>query len=253
MLNGKPKWDVEQQRVTIFRFPGVPVDANAIWHSIVGAEPDDISHKPSAGTTRLEGMYLNQRLILQVDSSRIDVVLAPPISADPIADFQVIGAIDDVLPPFIEAIGKWVSQYSPVLRLALGIVLIERTEGRVASYRRLSEFLPTVSIDAENSSDFTYQINRPKWSKVLPNLKINRLSKWAAMRVVTANFSLPNEIAAGEQILHYPTLDLQAVRLELDINSTQERTDEIPQSLSLDLLKEMADSIQEISLKGDIQ
>ena len=49
---------------------------------------------------------------------------------------------------------------------------------RELGYRELGRFLPAVRLD-EDSSDFSYQINRPRRSTVIPELSVNRLSKWS--------------------------------------------------------------------------
>ncbi|MDQ7034545.1 MAG: hypothetical protein Q9P01_06835 [Anaerolineae bacterium] len=115
-----------------------------------------------------------------------------------------------------------------------------------AGYEKLTELLP-FKIDAENSSDFFYQINRRRNSNTISNLELNRLSKWSVLKLQTA--LIRTDIAAN-QLITLP--EAYACRLELDINTIQNFEGELDQDKLSDLFYELINLGKEIATKGDI-
>ncbi len=117
--------------------------------------------------------------------------------------------------------------------------------------RVLNQLLPKVDIDVEHSSDFFYQINRPRLVQFGDQLsiKINRLSKWSVAAVVShtmtvvANerFQRPSNVVAS--IRNYS-------RAELDL-STDPEVLELPAAQIEAIWEKLVDLAHELLLKGD--
>ncbi len=100
------------------------------------------------------------------------------------------------------------------------------------------------------SSDFSYQINRPRISgSGIPDLKINRLSKWSV-----ASWRL-EEWSLGPQTT-VKTLEGQeafSCRLELDINTAADFSGEITSQSLASIFAEQINLGAEIAEHGDIK
>ena len=101
-----------------------------------------------------------------------------------------------------------------ISRLAFGTVAICPTSSRESGYRELSPYLPTFQLDAEGSSDFSYQINRPRQIAVdKKSCKVNRLGRWS----VSAVRSVQMMLSEGSHPKSHATPAFHAVRVEVDI------------------------------------
>ena len=87
---------------------------------------------------------------------------------------------------FVTLMSRWLEfDTGPSLRrLAFGAVLLHPAENRVEGYRKIQPYLQHVTMQPEESSDFLYQINRPREAEVaISGLQINRVSKWSVGRM----------------------------------------------------------------------
>jgi len=130
---------------------------------------------------------------------------------------------------------RWLAGCPPLQRLAFGAVLTRPVDDLLTGYRQISDYLPFVQLDPESSSDFSYQINRPRNSTVISGLRINRFSRWSVARVFASTFDT--------QI---------GCRVELDINTAQEFQGELPQEKLPVIIQELVDLGKEIAENGDI-
>jgi hypothetical protein len=146
--------------------------------------------------------------------------------------------------PFLEFAPRWLEICPDVQRLAWGPILRLYETDREASYRRLSSFL-NFNLEAETSFDFSYQINRPRNSRVVtgPLLRINRLSRWSAGSSFLV--VLHPTMAAPRRINSF-------CRLELDINTDAENEALLPRESVPALLDELVAMADEILREGDI-
>ena len=107
----------------------------------------------------------------------------------------------------------------------------------------LRGYLPAVEISVD-SSDFLYQINRRRPSRVVDGITLNRLSKWSVQK------------AQGVTVLGDGTVERQPIefscRTELDINSAPEHTDELPKACLQDLFIECVELADELAVRGDV-
>lgn len=120
------------------------------------------------------------------------------------------------------------------------------------SYNRLSYYLP-FDLD-EDSSDFLYQINRPRKISSVESFEcsVNRLSKWSASKWSVSLFA--GSGSDPSQLTQYITKPTQfAVRLELDINTAADFVGELDSEKLPHIFRELVELGKEIANKGDIK
>ena len=108
-----------------------------------------------------------------------------------------------------------------------------------------------MKLDPENSSDFSYQINRPRVSATgITDLQLNRLSRWSAVRLS----GILVQITAGQPTARVfeSRNELYACRIELDINTSQTFTAALPQEQLSARVEELVKLGAEIAANGDI-
>ena len=91
-----------------------------------------------------------------------------------------------MLPRFIELMHRWLDLRDrfEIQRLALGVVLTHQQDERLEGYERLRRYLAhTLILDPARTRELLLQINWPTESNVLPQLTVNRLSKWTVLGV----------------------------------------------------------------------
>jgi hypothetical protein len=236
--------------VTLFAQAGVELPASDWWLAVVGEPPESKTERLRESLQTMEGHLGKAKLILNVLASRVDWI----VGFDPNLDQELnespnVGPYPDVLESFGGKIFPWLKSGPAVIRLAWGATLKQPMADRVAGYRKLQEYLPSLKLDPENSSDFQYQINRPRKSKVVEGLTLNRLQKWG----VLAFHSLQFQVGATQaQIQRRLDQVLHACRVELDINTAEDRTEVLPKERVGDLLQELVGLGDEIVTRGDI-
>ena len=163
-------------------------------------------------------------------------------------NIKTLGLFDDVIKIFLTPIQEWNNLDSAPIsrRIAFGALLIQNVENKKRSYEKLSSYLPYVKLDVEKSSDFFYQINRPRESLVVEGLSINRLSKWSAIQQQLVSV----ELISGSRQISDPSY---ACQLELDINTSQKRDVDIDREVEYELFRELMEFGKEISVEGDIE
>lgn len=240
-------WQTESLRSTAFPSSVVRIDNVNWWQELIGEPPENRVIRAREGVQQDEGRFENGRLVLGVRPTRFDWLYTVGTDTEPTQ--QWVGPFDDSINLFLDLMSRWFDVCPPSKRLALGIVLTLPVPDRVAGYQILSEYLPHIKFDSEGSSDFLYQINRPRKSQIdIPGLRINRLSKWAVARHGQGNIEISPDIQAS----FVPTSESFACRLEMDINTVPEPQVEIPKSKYMDVFREFVDLAKEILSRGDV-
>jgi hypothetical protein len=236
-------WQAEFLRATAFSNDVIPPSyVDELWKKVVNTDAESVTRKPALGTFSASGTINNATLTLSISPGRIDWVATP----------------SNVEAALVEGMGKYVPQDElfgdrlsawfqfpglAINRLAFGALLRLPVATRVAAYKALGEFLPRIKPDPDTSRDFLYQINRPRESKVVAGLTMNRLTKWAAVEL---NVGL---IGSNKTIV--PTL--QFVRLELDISTDKDWERDLSRDKGLrPLYREMQSLSQELAREGDV-
>ncbi len=242
------EWQSETLRLTAFPVGGSPeLTPDAWWSGVVGDTPEKQTIEPKKGMLLEEGSHQDGKLTLKVDPIRIDWLFGSLDARMSELELPSVGRFSETCDMFVELMGHWFSMETcPSLRrLAFGAVLLNPVESREEGYRRLDPHLPKVSLDPEGTSDFAYQINRPRESGD-GTIMINRLSKWsvAALRFATIEVStLP---------LHGPVVEHFACRLQLDINTPPDLEVELSCEILPSLFLELVNLGKEIAEKGDL-
>jgi len=238
-------WKVLSLRTTAFYLPNEKVDPAGWWFELMESSPDAELRKPKEGVVRLEGSIENRKRSITTSPGRVDFRLEnDDVGGDP---FCPLGAPEDVCPGFIQ-ISKsllGLASFPAVNRLAFGSVMDLPVREREDGYRQLSAYLP-FEIDASNSRDFLYRINRPRQSRTAEGLIVNRVSVWTVrmLRKTQLTVSAPGHIV----FLKDNSAPTYACRVELDINTDAEYTG----ALSAAILEELVDLAREIYAKGEV-
>ena len=246
-------WEVEQERVTLFLFPGLEVNSDAVWKAITDTAPDEVTNRPALRTTTMVGDFESGKLTLNATSQRVDIIYSPNPNfheVNPSKGFAVLGARGALGKTFVDAVSKCFPDCPKATRLAYGATMLKILPSKKESYEALASLLPSVKLDTENSSEFQYSINRPRMSKISPELKINRISKWNGLKVSLASFNFSGQ--ANVQI-SAPDFIEHAARLEVDISTDEEKTDEILSVNIVNFLNEMYEMAEEICISGDVK
>jgi len=245
-------WETESLRFTAFPAPASPIEDVGWWQSLVGQPPEVEVMRPREGGRRAEGAFETGRLILETLPIRIDLHLMPsPEQIPTTVGFLKIGKFIEMLEPFVQVVNRWLSLDScpEIRRIAFGAKLLASVDSKASGYRQLAAYLPSVKIDPEHSSDFSYQINRPRDSTTgVANLTVNRLTKWSVAAISEGGFVLePTQITVHEMPQKY-----FACRLDLDINTITERQEPLPRETVPSIFAELKGLGQEIVREGDI-
>ena len=239
-------WHVETMRITVFPSDIASVSVPTLWDSVMDHEPDEIHFQRDKIDAR-EIKYGNGRLVLAKQTDRIDwhYLSIRDVNTEDI-QLPVIGKLEEELDTFTEWANPWFDSSDMLLidRLAFGAVLLNRVNTVEEGNAVLGRLLPNMNF--HDARDFSYQVNRRRISEVDPDVKINRLSKWNvySARLVTMTPNVMQSPQVGDLSI--------ASRLELDINTFQERTETLsPQKLSK-MFKELVKLGLEISERGDI-
>lgn len=244
-------WLSQALRLTAFPTPDAQLGEVTWWADLTGAPPETRTSQPRKGIMQQEGPFQGGVLTVKTEPLRIDWVLGKSTETIMEEDtMPVLGRLTETLPAFADLMKRWFALQGvpPMNRLALGAVLIQPVDTKEEGYRRLSSYLHNVRVEPELSSDLLYQINRRRPSRTgIPNLQINRLSKWSvALTVRRSIMAGPGgvSIAASEPV--------HACRLELDINTIPEYIGPLPSERRGELVDEFVDLSIEIAREGDI-
>lgn len=254
MINRSETWATVGLRTSFFSTGGNIVGAERAdtwWTSLTGEQPTEEIRKPREGVYDARGQFLGGLLQLQVQALRIDWNLIPQLPAEdqPINPFASIGSMEQV-GQFLDHVTRWIPQIATQIgRIAFGAVFQQLVADKVSGYKVLGDYLHSIKLDAENSSDFSYQINRPRKSVMVQNLSINRLSKWSVA------FSRPISFVVGPNNAIAASMEAgsaYAVRLELDVNTDANSTSALSHNHMIDILRELGSLGMEITSKGDV-
>ena len=245
-------WQAHQLRLTCFATPdALPLRPNGWWEAITGAPPERIEDMPKLGRHLEEGPFLDGSLTLSIEMNRINWVLNSPIAIDPAEGVKGVpsaGSFPAVRDAFLEQVLRWVSLAPSCHRLAFGAGLFLPVTSREEGYRSLAAYLPFAP-DPETSFELKYQINRPRRSRVQPELKINRLQTWA---VIFFRTSLTAEDEQGRISVPDFFLDEKwSIALDLDMNTDADFLNQLPMEQVAPLAWELAGLATELAIEGD--
>jgi hypothetical protein len=242
-------WAVEMVRLTTFHQPGKIGSTEGWWKHLTGQDPNDSVGKPKTGERFESGEWEGGLLILhsQPRDGRLDwIATGSPDDPDLLSRTRVT----DRVPRFLSLMNRWLadSLYPETNRMAFGGVALLSVPDGVVGYQRVSDYLP-FDVDKTTSSDFLYQINRRRESKILPEIQINRLMKWSVAFAVRQAITFDKDSLTTVGVPGPPE---SACRLELDINTVPRPDYTLPRDRLPALFAELVELGQEIILEGDI-
>lgn len=248
-----PDWKVESLRITGFTRSNWPEPAETLWAEVVGAPPDLINQRPRESLSNVEGTFEAARLVLVREPRRTDFFWSVERDASkPFSEYPAVGGFPNASILFLPLAKKWLSRKMEISRLAWGGVLVLPVTDREEGYKKLSRFLPQLKIDASGSSDLGYQINRPRLSKAIQGLRINRLCKWSVALARRLAIGLVISQDSAEAVGGPEGPGFSACRLEFDINSEAARKEPFSGNQLASLLDEFVALSTEIADRGDI-
>jgi len=252
-------WRVESLRLTAFPSPSAQIIEPTWWHDLRGEEPENRVSQPRKGGLKEQGPFAGGSLILGVEPTRIDWVYTPIIDEKQASEgFLTIGPLQDTIGVFTPLMNRWfeLETCPTVQRLAFGAVTLQLAQDRRSGYRQLAQYLHSVQIDIENSSDFVYQINRKRHSGIIQGLDINRLTRWyvIAQQYVSMQMVVPPESMQMPSVPTHGSVgpSYHACRLEMDINTVPEFQGGFEREQLTLIFQELVDLALEISDHGDI-
>jgi hypothetical protein len=237
-------WQTLGLRLTIFSSEITNKTEQTWWETLFGGPPDKVTKNPKQLSHVEEGEFDNVAVALAVQLGRVDWRFNAITNPMALERIPTIGNFSQAMEVFLKPIQAWLGICPPFSRLAFGTNLFQPTEGHIDAYKLLSSYLPSVTLSPE-SSDFSYQINRRRNSKLeFPNLRINRLMKWNALRMELKLVSPPTKV---DSPIRY------SCALEMDINTVPEcDLSSLSRDRYIELLNELVGLAEEIASKGDI-
>lgn len=232
------QWQVAQIRLTYFSNQVDESVASKWWETTIGEPSEQKTIIQKQNMYQEQGKYSNGKLVLSNTLNRIDWIYLPNEGE------YYIGPFTDSMEIFSSLMLKWFEISPQMNRLAIGLLLHLPVKSKKAGYKFIAKLLPSVRIDVDNSSDFLYQINRPrKTTTGVDDLSINRLMKWSV--------ALIKKFAVSPQGVDFVDAGENSVRLELDMNTAAEYNGVFPRDKHNMLYAELVSLAKEILIYGD--
>ena len=252
---GVSPWGALRLRATTFLPADAEIDGGSIWSRVLGTAPDEEQRRPREGLLQQIGTLGEFVVVFRLGHPRVDWFLQskgePPTPVPPSPEFTPI-PLNEALNSLRTIAANWFSIQSTVSRIAFGANLVQPAINVQDALSRLAYSLPDIKIDPDNSSDFFYQINRPRDARSIEGLRINRLSKWSVMAQVTGQLVVQSSPGAEQQASMSPMAQRYASSLELDINTAADYLNGIEQTHATILFNELTELGKEIVERGDV-
>jgi hypothetical protein len=237
-------WQVGDLRLTAFPSPLAPLEARTEgkqWEALVGKQPENVISRNFATEIEESGSFApGVRLMYQRSARAIQWMLHGVANSN--KPESVILTSPEILVPFKDLMARWLMDCPPLQRLAFGAALYLPVKDRREAYHQLAKYLRCVPEYSDDDGDFLYQYNRRRRSSVVPEVKINRLSKWTWIPL--------GEVTVKDGKLMEPAES--ACLLELDINTMPEFQGTLPHDRYVPLFEEMVRLAVEIAARGDV-
>lgn len=233
------RWRAVQIRITFFSDKIEESAVSKWWEAVIGEPSEQKSILPKQNLYQEQGNYCKGRLVLSVHLNKVDWLYIP------IEGEFYIDSFLDSQEVFSELMPKLYKTFPPINRFAVGYILQVPVNSRKEGYEFLAELLPSVKIDVDKSSDFIYQINRPRNTTTgIANLSINRLMKWSV--------GVVKQFALSSGVFEFSNPENSFSRLELDLNTSAEYAGALPQDKISSIYFECVGLAKEIMINGDI-
>src|SRR5439155_13431650 len=239
-------WKVRSLRLTMFLASDAGQKASALeWEQLTRYKPENVINR--GDNQAQEGPLGPGRLLLQKQMpSRLDVLYAGFPKADSPEDpVATLGDLEPSSDPLVGIAQKLFQKVNSCVRLALGSEMVTPAGSPIEAYRLLVEHMGSASFKLAGGHEFIYQMNRPRGSKVVPSLLVNRLTRWNASSWQPVTFEV-----GGVATIVRGQPKIGAV-ITTDVNTGGDRTEPLPSAKLLPLLSELREMTIEIRDKGD--
>lgn len=242
------KWSVRGSRLSGFILPEVSFeksDLKSWWKGISGLDYDQVV-EDSSGKIEITGRIenpLNATLKIQHQFNKVDLQILPPqrqtLDISLMKRF-VLGDFPNTYDRIFDFLSTKLNFLPKINRLAIGSLLFYPLPTQFETYKKLDEFIDEVDLKPE-FEDFLFQINKKTQSQVITELEINRLEKWASMRIQAEQ--MDNAQVINEDTIH-------TCKLEIDVNTDANRTEELEDKSIENLFDELKRLGREIVSTG---
>jgi len=245
-------WKAEHVRFTAF--PTGPLDLAAAtdwWANLVGAPPQSLSMQQGA-LLQAAGPFGQGNLSLvctTAGEARVDLLLGP-ISQTPV-ELPGVGEANQSIVLVQRVFEKWLDFGIAVKRVGVSGAILSNVSTKVEGYEALAGLLDAVEIDAKNSSDFAYQINRPRVSKTV-GIPVNRISRWTVASLLPVTVSIGPGGFGFVPAAGAPTPSNFSLRIEYDVNTSPQISNSLAETGIKMLIAELVSFSQELWTRGDV-
>lgn len=220
----------------------------------MGRAPDQREEQLRIGAVREAGPVADGlgNLELRLSPGRADWLLGPSIPPDvQVTAIPNLGDVESALARFGELVFARAAAAYEAPRFALGVIVMQPAESKEASYAELGKLVPQMRDYLGGASDFVYQINRPRRSRVFPEMMLNRLTRWSSVSLTGVQVFVA--LTPEGQVTRRPERPILATRVEMDVNTAADWPTPIPRDVREPLLRELLGLSLEIVSRGDVQ
>jgi hypothetical protein len=235
-------WQASTLQLALFTQRAIPMNTD-IFAAFAGSDPDAQEDRPKQGTRSQIGAVDDAQLRVLINPIRVDIVVTPP----PL-DVSVqlaIGELKAQLGKFAKRTLDWLPKWdTPTTRLSLVVKAVAWTTSPVAANELLQQNLSSVRVRPEEMSDMIFRVNWKAKTSAVEEGYYNRVTTWSAQRLaVTATTGTPG---AG-----IPLEMKDFVLVEMDLNTSGERTTPLPPEKLTTIFKDLHQLAIEIADTGE--
>lgn len=241
-------WGAQLLRVSLFSTGPVQI-SDSDWALVTG-EDEAPTRQALPGGRQLSGKFQDAQLALVAIPGRLDFVMTPMENEQQLLDSKiaVVGQWDEARERFFDFTSRWITNASfPVIRIAFGAVLICPTTDIRDSYVHLKKLVKSLQIDPDRMRDLLYRVNWSRTSATLPDLIINRLTTWLALRVFAQVAQSTGVIISAD-----PAVQLYGVRLDIDHNTAETNQEPFDHTKIIPIYGELVQLACENASEGEV-
>lgn len=194
------KWKALSGRITLFptAVPSSPApSALELYRLVWGGEPDNFRKLPNALLpTVAQGRRNGIMASCFSHPARIDFNLSPAFPESEMTEMQLVLIEDSSqlhaeLTRMIDVLAKGAISNS-VSRVALGVQFVAAKSSSLETNKTLTNVMPPeYRMKITDEEDFIFQVNRPRMSSKVENIRMNFLTKWSMERMQVATMAIP--------------------------------------------------------------
>jgi hypothetical protein len=243
------EWTCESIRLSLFSTAGLAVMAND-WKALTGQDEAEREQK-QAGRRVFSSELMGGLLNLSTLGNRVDIILNPVIKADDISEDKVpsVGQWPSCFQDFQTATEAYLPTFGlPIVRMALGVVLLSVHQDRLAAYKALADQIKSISHAPEELRDLLFRINWPKASTAVNSLMLNRLTTWQVQQM-QFQVVVPDGNSPGSFVNPIAFV----TRLEMDHNTDLAHTEPFDERQLIPIYRDLANLALQNADQGEVQ